>query len=122
MCTSNQQAKRDLWMSRIMACRQSGLPDVRWCKENGVTPSSLYYWINKFRDEAIIIPDSNSEPAIPYEQDVVPLHIIEKETPETSLIDTPAIVLHMGSITLDIHNGADETTIRSAVQALRQLC
>lgn len=76
MCTSNQQAKRDLWMSRIMACRQSGLPDVRWCKENGVTPSSLYYWINKFRDEAIVIPDSNSESAIPYEQDIVPLHII----------------------------------------------
>ena len=41
-------------MSRIMACRQSGLPDVRWCKENGITPSSLYYWINKFRDEATI--------------------------------------------------------------------
>ena len=105
-----------------MACRQSGLPDIRWCKENGVTPSSLYYWINKFRDEAIVIPDSNSEPTIPYQQDVVPLHIIEKETMKSIDVDAPAIVLHMGAITLDIHNGADKTTIRSTVQALRQLC
>ncbi len=35
-----------------MECRKSGLPDTRWCKENGIAPSSLYYWINKLRMEA----------------------------------------------------------------------
>lgn len=24
---------------------------IRWCKENGVSPSSLYYWIKKIRFE-----------------------------------------------------------------------
>ncbi len=32
------------------------------------------------------------------------------------------MVLHIGAINLDIHNGADETTIGSTVQALSQLC
>lgn len=101
---------------------QSGLPDIRWCKENDVKPSSLYYWINKFRDEAVVIPVSNHTTTIPYEQEVVSLHIIENKVQDNPTVDVPAIVLHMGSITLDIHNGASEKTITNTVQALRQLC
>ena len=44
------QEKIDLWTLRIMESRKSGLLDTRWYKENGIAPSSLYYWINKLRE------------------------------------------------------------------------
>ena len=55
------EAKKELWLSRIMACRQSGLPDVRWCKENNINPSTLYYWIKKLRFELPEVVTKNQE-------------------------------------------------------------
>ena len=100
----SSEIKKDLWLSRIMACRKSGMPDTRWCKENDVSPSSLYYWIKKLRMEAHEILVSNDTVAVPYKQDIVPLHIIEDHPLATSTQNVPAIILHMGSITLEIQN------------------
>lgn len=44
-----------------MKCGKSGLPDTRWCKENGMAPSSLYYWIHKLRMEATAIPVAHND-------------------------------------------------------------
>lgn len=109
-------------MSRIMACRKSGLPDTRWCTENGIPPSSLYYWIKKLRMEAPEIPIPNHEIAVPYKQDVVPLHIIDERAPELNEQHTAAIVVRFNAVTLEIQNGANETTITNTINALRQLC
>lgn len=112
--------KIDLWMSRIMACRQSGLPDARWCSENGIAPSSLYYWIKKLRMEAPEIPAPNH--SLPCKQDVVPLRIVnDMQTPQTAVPST-AIIIKLEGISLEIQNGADETTISNTINALRQLC
>ena len=72
-------------MSRIMECRKSGLSDSRWCLENDIAPSSLYYWIKKLRMEAPVIPAPNQEMAIPFKQDVVPLRVTrEVQIPDTN--------------------------------------
>ena len=118
------QTKIDLWMSRIMTCRKSGLSDVRWCKENGIPPSSLYYWIKKLRMEAPDIPAPNHDLAVPFKQDVVPLRVmndIQMSDSDQSLPST-AIIIKLEGISLEIQNGADETTISNTINALRQLC
>lgn len=50
--SKTNEDKKELWLSCIMACRQSGLPDIRWCKENNINPSTMYYWIKKLRFNA----------------------------------------------------------------------
>ena len=118
------QAKIDLWMSRIMACRKSGLPDVRWCKENGIATSSLYYWINKLRMDAPEIPAPNHDISIPFKQDIVPLRVMNDiQIPDSApSIPSTAIVIKLEGIALEIQNGANETTIMNTINALRRLC
>lgn len=111
-----------------MACRQSGLSDSRWCKENHIHPSSLYYWIDKLRAEAPEIVERKKEVSAPYHQDVVPLHVsslqnndlVHKQHEQTA--SSTAIILQVGTLSLEIQNGATEDTIRNTLQALKFLC
>ena len=34
----------------ILECRQSGLTDVQWCRENNIKPSTFYNWVSRMRD------------------------------------------------------------------------
>ncbi|MBP3910628.1 MAG: hypothetical protein J6D39_03810 [Niameybacter sp.] len=116
------ETKKELWLSRIMACRQSGLPDVRWCKENNINPSTLYYWIKKLRFEAPEVATKNQEISVPYQQDVVPLRVHEAKAPISHTSSQTAIIIHTGSLTLEIQNGACQETITNTLNALRYLC
>ena len=116
-------AKADLWMSRIMACRKSGLSDSRWCLENDIAPSSLYYWIKKLGMEAPVIPTPNPDMSIPFKQDVVLLRVTrDVQIPDTNNDATTAIIIKLEGLSLEIQNGANEQTISNTINALRQLC
>lgn len=115
------QEKLDLWRARIIECRKSGLSDHRWCKENNIPSSSLYYWIEKLRLQASDIPVSNVKAAPPIKQDVVPLHVVKNECLSPNNAST-AIKIQFNSFTLEIVNGASETTITNTFSALRLLC
>ena len=117
------QSKKDMWLARIMECRKSGVPDTRWCIDNGIPPSSFYYWIKKLRMEApqVSIPNHEVTTAT-YKQDVVPLHITEDKFQPIETKGTTAIILHLNAFTLEIQNGANEVTIANTLNALRLLC
>ena len=36
----------------INQCRQSGLTDADWCRENGIAPSTFYNWVSRCRKAA----------------------------------------------------------------------
>lgn len=119
------QEKLDFWMARIMECRKSGLSDSGWCRQNGIAPSSLYYWIKKLRMEASEIPVTNHEMAVPFKQDVVPLHVVggaQSLQEDRHIVHETAIVIRLEGISLEIQNGAHETTITNTINALRRLC
>ena len=59
-----------------MQCHKSGLSATRWCKENGIEPNSLYYWINKLRMWATEIPLAYYDNSIPVKQDIVALYVV----------------------------------------------
>ena len=41
-----------------MECRQSGLTDCDWCRENGININTFYAWVRRLRKEACHpIPD-----------------------------------------------------------------
>lgn len=69
--TANEQYKL------IMECRNSGMSDCAWCKENGINPSTFYNWVQRLRAKGIYdIPDPVSVPTIAEKQDVVKIDIV----------------------------------------------
>ena len=63
----------------ITECRQSGMTDANWCRENDIAVSTFYNWISRCRKAAADqIPAPNfghhTEPLL--KQDVVPIEIL----------------------------------------------
>lgn len=38
-------------LEMIKQCRASGLSDSQWCRLHGIPPSTMYTWINRFREK-----------------------------------------------------------------------
>ncbi len=44
----------------INECRQSGMTDADWCRENGIAVSTFYNWVNRCRKVAEAVKNSVS--------------------------------------------------------------
>ena len=42
----------------IMECRQSGLSDYQWCRQNNINPGNFYNWVSKLKKSGYTFPDS----------------------------------------------------------------
>ena len=114
----------------IMECRQSGLSDYQWCKQNGIHPGNFYNWVSKLRKQGYSFPDSEAKSnAVPNIQEVVKVDLFQsqesslKVEQNVSLIESTtssavAAELLVGGITLRLFNGADEKLIQSTLRCL----
>lgn len=114
----------------IMECRQSGLSDYQWCKQNDIHPGNFYNWVSKLRKRGYSFPDSEAKSnAVPNIQEVVKIGLIQpqdsslKVNHNVSLVEqtdssTVAAELLVGGVTLRLFNGADEKLIRSTLRCL----
>ena len=69
----------------INECRQSGMTDADWCRENDIAVSTFYNWVSRCRKAAADqIPAANyGHLEVPRpKQDVVPIDIVPDHTPE----------------------------------------
>ena len=79
----------------INQCRQSGLTDADWCRENGIAPSTFYNWVSRCRKAA---SDQIQEHSYGHlesprsKQEVVPVEIVPKPKPEP--VTTSAFTQH----------------------------
>ncbi len=79
----------DEWMELVIRCRQSGLSDVAWCNEQGISPSCFYNAVTRLRKKACRIPEPAGKASTldltSHKQDVVQI-AIEPETPPAELV------------------------------------
>ena len=119
----------------IIECRQSGLSDAQWCRENNIKPSTLYNWMSRLRREDYVIPESHSkEGQSPNHQEVVQVNLFPEfqETdlqPATSCKSAlepvqnsmPSIQATMeiaiGRMTIRINNNADPGLLSCLIQS-----
>ena len=114
----------------IMECRQSGLSDYQWCKQNDIHPGNFYNWVSKLQKRGYSFPDSEAKSnAVPNIQEVVKIDLIQpqdsslKVDHNVSLVEqtdssTVASELLVGGVTLRLFNGADEKLIQSTLRCL----
>jgi transposase len=46
-------AKRNMWRERIEQCLSSGMSNKEWCLLNGVSRSTFYFWVARFKKEEL---------------------------------------------------------------------
>ncbi|MBP3886360.1 MAG: helix-turn-helix domain-containing protein [Cellulosilyticum sp.] len=116
----------------INECRQSGLSDYRWCKENNINPSTFYTWISRLRDEACTtVPraQTSSYPATT-SQDVVRVDIIsdtqtviKKTSNSTKHLRTQdidaSIEISIDDINIRVNNNANPLLLTHLIEALK---
>ena len=100
----------------INECRQSGMTDADWCRENDISVSTFYNWVSRCRKAAAdqIPPPNYGHCEIPRsKQDVVPIdivsdHLTEQNTASRMHLDNShTIEVAMKDTVIRIHNNAD---------------
>ena len=116
----------------INECRQSGMTDADWCRENGIAVSTFYNWVSRCRKAAADqIPAPNyghhTEPCP--KQDVVPIDIVSDYHPvqhtasqrQQMYLDNPhTIEVAMKNVTIRISNDADPVLLTRTLRLIRE--
>ena len=97
------------WAEIILAANNSGLSKTEFCKQNGISKRTLYYYQNKIRQG--LYDNVMQEEAIPLVE--VPL-----SGRQSSSSDRAAII-HFGDITIEISDGISESTLMSIGRMIR---
>ena len=94
------------WATRIATWRASGKTAREFCKGRDYEAGRLLWWSSDLKRRGI---------ADPTESSVVLARVIRK--PEVRL-QSPAIVVHLGSVRVEVPAGADKATISTVLEVL----
>lgn len=125
--TLAQEYRLQQW-SRLISGRKGSGKTVRdWCEEQGVNQRSYYGWQRKIREalgERITSQEESTLLSSCKESNGMHgLSRFAEITPERRGVQKRglAVILALGGILVDVHNGADPQTVQGVLQALRQL-
>ena len=89
----------DEWMDLVTKCRQSGLTDVAWCNEHGISPSCFYNAVTRLRKKACQIPEPVGKASIldltSHKQDVIQIAIEPESSPAELTLDNGSGSVHL---------------------------
>jgi len=120
------------WFEFIQRCRTSGMNDKEFCREHGISQTSLYRHIRMLKEKAYELPKNRKQ-----KHEVVPLTVYDEAT--CAINDTHAepkghgicrgachdgsrIHVSYGGFRLDIDEGADKSTLRDTLSILQKIC
>jgi hypothetical protein len=99
------------WQKRILEQRSSGMNVRKWCADNNVRENRYYYWLRALRNEELALSKTNG------------IFTELRLRNSGAAIDEPTsggicAVIRGPSLCLEIHNGADQTTLEMTIRAL----
>jgi len=97
---------KQLWESRISACRASGQSVSTWCEAHQVNRKTYYYWLRKLSKEETVTSEWIS------------LDLGEQPTDEQD----PTLLIKVGSAVIEIKPGFNRELLSDVVQTLQALC
>lgn len=111
MDKTTHQIRCERWLKIINECLASGMKKSEWCKANGISDKSFYYWQRILRNEAYIdavvtkqVP-ATVPTSVPQEVPFVELKALSFQETATSAFQ-PTIIIRQGSMSLEISNHA----------------
>ena len=112
----------------INECRQSGMTDADWCRENGIAVSTFYNRLTRCRKvtaDQIPVPNYGHLEIPQSKPDVVPIDIIPDHSPkqQTSTGSLHTIEVTMKDVRIRISNDVDPQLLARALHLIREtLC
>ena len=100
-----KQERLENWTARIMACRSSGMTVRAWCRENGLSEKTYYYWQRR-------LFQTLSEQQAAHET-----AFAEVTPPVCS--GNVAVTVRIAGAVADIHPGADAATVETVLRILK---
>lgn len=91
------------WAQIHRRCKESGLSNREFCRQNGISEKTFYYWLKKLREAAI-----SNQP------ELVPL-------PDSGASADDMIHIRFGAAVLDLPANTDGAAIAMLLQALQKL-
>ena len=101
----SKQERLENWTARIMACRSSGMTVRAWCRENGLSEKTYYYWQRRLFQ------------ALSEQQKVHETAFAEVTPPVCS--GNVAVTVRIAGAVADIHPGADAATVETVLRILK---
>lgn len=130
-CVIKMRYTKEEQMRFIIQCRQCGLSDHQWCRDNDIKPSTLYTWIKRLREAGNIIPEKTTAP-VPIKQEVVKINPkhgedifddgrlkIEHNAPISTFSNNLAAEITGNGISIKLYNTASAGIIKSVLLALK---
>ncbi len=104
------------WTKIIAECQASNLTVKAWCSQHNIGIKSYYYWLRKIRLKACQSTEFQL-PAI--KQEIVPLQLNPQPCSSSAY---PAVIIHLGSASIDVAEGTSQATIEAVLRALQSVC
>ena len=101
----SKQERLENWTTRIMACRSSGMTVRAWCRENGLSEKTYYYWQRRLFQ------------TLSEQQTVYKTAFAEVTPPVCS--GNVAVSVRISEVEANIHNGADSATVEMVLRILK---
>ena len=101
----SSQERLENWTTRIMACRSSGMTVRAWCRENGLSEKTYYYWQRRLFQTLS-------------EQKTVYKTAFAEVTPPVCSGNV-AVTVRIAGAVADIHPGADAATVETVLRILK---
>lgn len=101
------------WTNIIKECLTSGMSKTTWCREDGISDKSFFYWQRILREEAYLSTLENTltpavkENSVPTTTDFVEIKMTDHTSSSASLFK-PDVVIRRGSVSIEISNKATE--------------
>ena len=101
------------WTNIIKECLTSGMSKTTWCREDGISDKSFFYWQRILREEAYLTTLENTlTPAVkgnsvPTTTDFVEIKMTDQTSSSASPFK-PDVVIRRGSVSIEISNTATE--------------
>jgi putative transposase len=119
--TPKTQVNKAKWLTLIQECRSSGLTVLDWCQQKGISDSTYYYWLSRFRKEAVADFPRMGHHKLSQEDEInvtaLPCPSSVSSDDSNTLITAPAVI-HLGSATIELHNNAAPTLITAILKAV----
>lgn len=103
-----------------------GLTNQIWCEQHDISLKSYYYWLSKIRKLALEeLPRKKNGIHMCTDQQSTALTESPAEFAELSLPDrnisrsTPAAILHIGSITVELYEGTSAQMLENILKAVQ---
>jgi putative transposase len=94
------------WADMTRACRESGMSNKEFCRQNGISEKTYYYWLRRLREAAC----ENAQPKL-----------VRLEAAKEQESEHCAILLRYKDAELEIRAGTDCDTITMVLQALKSI-